>query len=392
MIDGSPGDFASLGDPNFKSHDAIDPSLGDVWRTITLPYELDPASQQLGACMGYELPQTRATIGQPRQEANDVILVVPPFTYRADAYIAAARRLGLSPVCALDPAYGVPKDVDEYLPVSFEFPGCAAQILVNYAFSRPVAGVLSVDDGGAEIATLACATLGLPHNPRESHTATRDKYAMRLLFQRDGVPSPEFSLHMLCEDPDRIARRLDFPVVLKPLHLTGSRGVIRANDREEFVAAVSRLGALLAEPGTGPDPKRFLVERYIPGAEVSVDGVLQDGVLRPLAIYDKPDPMEGPFFEETIFTTPSRHPLDVQKRILSCAERAARAIGLRMGPVHVELRVNENGPWLLEVAARTMGGYCSRALPFQDGRTLEELVLSQATKRSIDTFSPASGA
>lgn len=158
------------------------------------------------------------------------------------------------------------------------------------------------------------------------------------------------------------------------------------------MAAFARITRLLEQPGTGLGPSRLLVEEYIPGAEVCVDGILLDGTLRVLAIYDKPDPMEGPFFEETIFTTPSRHPLDVQDQIVACAQSAARAIGLRIGPVHVELRVNEQGPWMLELAARTMGGYCSRALPFQGGRTLEELVLSQATGLPTDEFVPAPGA
>lgn len=391
MIDGSPGDFVSLGDPNFKNHSNIDANLGDVWRSLELPCELSWDSRWLSTRLGYELPQRHAEHGPAQRKSDDIILVIPPLTYRADAYIAAARQMGLQPVCALDPAYGIPDSIEAYLPISFEFPECAAQALVGHAMSRPVAGILSVDDGGAEVAAIASGALGLPHNPIEAHHATRNKYAMRLLFQRAGLPSPEFSVHMLCEDPHRIAERLRYPVVLKPLYLTGSRGVIRANSPDEFVPAFARVAALLAQPGTGPDPKCLLVERYIPGAEVSVDGVLHDGALRTLAIYDKPDPMEGPFFEETIFTTPSRHPQDVQEQIVLCAESAAKAIGLRMGAVHVELRVNQDGPWLLEVAARTMGGYCSRALPFESGRALEELVLTQVLSRSIDEFVPASG-
>jgi glutathione synthase/RimK-type ligase-like ATP-grasp enzyme len=391
MIDGSPGDFASLGDPNFRNHTQIDRALADTWRSLDLPYDLDPLTQQLNEHFKYQLQGHRERSRRSLHKSHDMLLVVPPFTYRADSFINAARRLGLSPICAFDPAYGVPSGAADYLPISFEHPACAAQFIVDHAQVRRLDGILSVDDGGAEVAALACQALRLPHNPLQALSVTRNKYAMRVLFHKAGVPSPDFNLHMLCENPHTIAPRLRYPVVLKPLHLTGSRGVIRANDPIEFVAAFMRIAALLAQPGTGPDPKCLLVEQYIPGVEVSVDGILQNGALRPLAIYDKPDPMEGPFFEETIFTTPSRLPATIQKRIITCAERASRAIGLRIGPVHVELRINQDEPYLLEIAARTMGGYCSRALPFEGGRTLEELVLTQAAKRSIDAFVPAGG-
>jgi hypothetical protein len=391
MTHGSPGNFVSLGDPHFNDHERIDPDLGDAWRRIELPGELSALSRQLSERFEYALPSRRTIDRKPLKKAEEVILVVPPATYRYEAYIDAAHGLGFSPVCALDPSYGVPGSVERWLGISFEFPECAAQVLVAYARSNLVAGILAVDDGASEAAALTSKALGMPYNPIDALAATRNKYVMRMLFQQGGVPSPKFEIYMVCENPHRIARLLTYPVVLKPLYLTGSRGVIRANDSAEFIEAFARIRALLAEPGTGPDPQYILVEQYISGTEVSVDGILESGALRPLAIYDKPDPMEGPFFEETIFTTPSRLSQSTQERIISCAELAAQAIGLRMGPVHVELRVTESGPYLLEVAARTMGGYCSRALPFEGGRTLEELVLSQATNRPIGEFVPASG-
>jgi biotin carboxylase len=392
MTEGSPGRFASLGDPSFHTHDRIDARLGEVWRSIELECELSPVSRELALSLQYELPGRGAGNRPLEGKDGEVLLVVPPYTYRAQDYLRAARDLGLSVVCVLDPSYGVPEGVDTYLPVSFGRPERSAHFLACSAQSRPVRGILSVDDLGAPIAALASGLLHFPHNALEALSATRDKHAMRLLFRRAGVPSPEFAVHMVCEDAQEIAARIRYPVVLKPLHLTGSRGVIRADDVEDFVAAFTRIARLLDQPGAGSGPNRLLVEEYIPGAEVCVDGILSDGRLRVLAIYDKPDPMEGPFFEETIFITPSRLPRDVQDEIVACAQSAARAIGLSVGPVHVELRVNEQGPWMLELAARTMGGYCSRALPFQGGLTLEELVLSQATGLPIDEFIPAPGA
>jgi len=390
MTEGVPGRFDSLGDPTFLTRDRIDADLGEVWKTVELRGQLSGESVRLAASLGYDLP-ARTDAGAGRAQGQ-VVLVVPPRTYRAEAYIRAARKLGLEPVCALDPLFGLPEEAACYLPVSFEYPECSAGAIVQYAWRQPVRAVLSVDDGGALIASLASRGLGQPHNPPEAIEATHDKFAMRVLSARAGVPVPNFSLHRACENPVWIANRTRYPVVLKPLHLTGSRGVIRADDPREFVSAFCRVARLLQQPGTGPDPKSVLVESYIPGAEVSLDGVLDEGRLRVLALYDKPDPLEGPFFEETMFVTPSRFPEDVQKRIFECAQAALDAVGLKVGPVHVEMRVNEDGPRLLELASRTMGGYCTRALPFEGSRTVEELVLSQAANLGADGFVPAPGA
>lgn len=323
---------------------------------------------------------------------EQIILVVPPHTYRTDAYLSAAKKLGIDAICALDPSYGVPDAVQSYFSIALDNPIGSAAALVDYARTNPVKAVVSIDDGGGEIAALASEALGFPHNPVQAIDAANNKHCLRVLLERAGVPSPRYSLHRICENPSRISAALRYPVVVKPLHLSGSRGVIRANDPEEFISAFHRLSALLMQPGTGPDPKTLLIEEYIPGVEVSLEGVLVDGKLSVLALYDKPDPMEGPYFEETIFITPSRLPAEVQDRILKVGQQALEAVGLHVGPVQVELRVNDKGPWIVEFAARTMGGHCSRALPFEGALTLEELVLSEACGLDTHRFVPAPGA
>jgi biotin carboxylase len=390
MTEGSPGRFASLGDPNFLSHGGIESRLADSWQTISLRGRLSAETVNLAARLQYELPSPE---GEDRgRKLGQVILVVPPHTYRADEYIRAARKLGLEPVCALDPSYGLPEEEACYLPVSFQNPECAAGALADYAWGQPVRAVVSVDDGGALVASLTCRALGLPHNPVEAIETTHNKFAMRVLMARACVPGPNFSLHRVCENPARLAEQVRYPVVLKPLYLSGSRGVIRADDSNQFVSAFGRIARLLQQPDTGPEPKSLLIEDYIPGAEVSLDGVLEEGRLRVLAIYDKPDPLEGPYFEETMCVTPSRFAEDVQGRIVECAQRAAQAVGLKVGPVHVEMRVDGGEPRMLELAARTMGGYCTRALPFEGSRTVEELVLSQAAGLETGGFVPSPGA
>ncbi|CAG1769051.1 partial Alanine--anticapsin ligase, partial [uncultured bacterium] len=178
------------------------------------------------------------------------------------------------------------------------------------------------------------------------------------------------------------------PCVVKPLDLNGSRGVIRADDAAELGAAIKRLSRLLHALNRSSAPKPFLIEDFIPGFEVALEGLLDHGELHVLALFDKPDPLDGPFFEETIYVTPSRLPIDVQQAITTCAADSARALGLHDGPMHAELRVNDRGPWLVEVAGRSIGGLCSQTLRFAHSAdvTLEELIVRQALGFSLDAL------
>jgi biotin carboxylase len=159
--------------------------------------------------------------------------------------------------------------------------------------------------------------------------------------------------------------------------------VIRANNPDEFVAAFQRLKRILLSEGYSEHETSFLVEDFIPGREVALEGLLTDGQLQVLALFDKPDPLEGPFFEETIYVTPSRLSEQMQQAIAHCVAVAARSLGLRQGPVHAELRVNEDGPWMLEIAGRSIGGLCSTVLEFGSGMCLEELILRHAIGEQV---------
>jgi biotin carboxylase len=232
------------------------------------------------------------------------------------------------------------------------------------------------------LAAMASAALGLPHNSVEAVAAARNKYRMRQILSETGIPCPRFWRFRIDDDPVAMARRVEYPCVIKPLSLSASRGVIRADDPGQFVAAYRRLVAILQRPDLAISPHRsaqeILVEGFIPGREVAVEGLLTNAQLRVLALFDKPDPLDGPVFEETIYVTPSRLPSVVQQQIASCTAEVASALELRHGPVHAELRVNAQGPWLLEVAPRSIGGLCSRTLRFGDGLSLEELLLRHA--------------
>jgi biotin carboxylase len=311
-----------------------------------------------------------------------LLLLLPTTTYRTEDFLAAARRLGIDLVCASEaPSTFERHASDRLLTLDFTDPAGSVNTVARFAERYPIAGVVGVDDGTTVAAAAIAARLGLRANSIGSATAGRNKRLMRERLAAAGVRQPAFRLMPLDADPLGLARDVVYPCVLKPLALSASRGVIRADDPAQFIDALLRIRAILGRDDVtvGEETKHaFLVERFVPGFEVALEGLLIDGDLRVLAIFDKPDPLDGPYFEETLYVTPSRLSPDVQKAIAHATAEACRALGLESGPVHVELRLNDEGPWVIEVAARSIGGLCSRTLRFGTGMTLEELILRQA--------------
>ncbi|MFZ0546531.1 MAG: ATP-grasp domain-containing protein [Candidatus Promineifilaceae bacterium] len=319
-----------------------------------------------------------------------VLLLLTPRTYRARAFIEAAEKLEIEVVKAID----MDRQLADYwhYRLGLDYTNAAETVekIVEFAAESPLGAIVSVDDSGSLIAAQASQRLGLPHNSPEAAEAARDKHRMRQLLAKRNVQAPRSTLYYF-NDPtnskiNQIATEASYPCVLKPLNLSGSRGVIRADNTAEFLAAAERLRQMLFTYDPTLTPKPFLVEEFVPGFEVALEGILDNGRLRVLALFDKPDPLDGPFFEETIYVTPSRLPQATQEAIFACTADAAAALGLREGPVHAELRVNENGPYLIEVAGRSIGGLCSQTLRFGSDASLEELILRQAFDLPIETF------
>ena len=313
-----------------------------------------------------------------------LLLLTTAYSYRNEAFQAAAAKAGVEIVLGYDlppemQAQSRPQQAG-WLGVDLEDPPAAAEVIAAYAAEEPLAAVLPVDDSGVVAAAAVAARLGLPYNAPAAAEAARDKYVMRTMMAAANVPCPWFRLFNTGDDLAAVAEQVPYPCVVKPTSLNGSRGVIRADTPQEFIARAGRLARLLGRE-FGPGPHPFLVESFIPGVEVALEGMLDGGALTVLALFDKPDPLDGPFFEETIYTTPSRLPQEVQDAIAACAGQAAAAIGLQTGPIHAELRVNEAGPWMLEIAGRSIGGLCGRTLRFDYGgaaMSLEELIVRQA--------------
>ena len=316
-----------------------------------------------------------------------LLLLIPTTTYRTEDFMEAARRVAVDLVVASDRANVMAGEFpDALLTLPFSDPAAAAAAVKEYSAHRPIDAVVAVDDVSAVTAATIARALGLRANPVPAISATRNKLAMRAALATAGLPSPPFTSFAIDDDPRVAARQVRYPCVLKPLVLSASRGVIRADGEAEFVAAFERIAAILVAPevqALGEGTRRILVEGFVAGVEVALEGLLTDGQLKTLALFDKPDPLDGPFFEETIYVTPSRLSAAAQAAAREAAAAAARALGLCDGPVHAELRLDrdERGrdrAWLIEIAARSIGGLCSRTLSFGTGMSLEEIILRHA--------------
>jgi biotin carboxylase len=316
-----------------------------------------------------------------------VVLLLPTSTYRATDFVAAARSLGVDLVVGSDeaPALADPA-ASRALAVPLDDTDAAVAALVSLDDRRSLDAIVAVDDQGVLAAARAAERLGLPHNPPEAVARTRDKVAMRLALAAAEVPQPRF---IAIDGPDAAGAAMSSlggPVVVKPVGLSASRGVIRADGPADAVAAARRAAAIAGDP-------RLLVEELVTGAEVAVEGLLRAGQLEVLAVLDKPDARDGPYFEETIYVTPSRAlTAAVRDALPRIVRDAATALGLTEGPIHAELRADGDRVWLLEVAARSIGGLCGRALRFGAGISLEELILRHALGMSLDGLERESAA
>ena len=308
-----------------------------------------------------------------------VLLLATPNTYRSQSFSIAAKKLGIDILWGLDMPAALCSGWPNVLALELRDPVAAAAGIVDLAQQRGLCAVLALDDAASLTAADACARLGLEHNAPAAALAARDKLVMRQRLRAAGVRGPNFSAYGLHTDAAMLAERVSYPCVLKPTLLNGSRGVIRANDAAEFVAAWARVRAIVL----GAAGSQILVEDYLPGVEVAVECLLTTAGLQIIAVFDKPDALHGPFFEETIYVTPSRLADAVLAEIAVVTAQAAAALGLRTGPLHAELRINAAGVWPLELNARSIGGRCSTTVRLDSGVALEELILMQAVGRPL---------
>jgi biotin carboxylase len=332
---------------------------------------------------------------------KSVLLLATTTGYQIRSFGEAAAKLGVRLVFASDRCDQLEDPwADRAIPVRFWDETHSVDTIVAACAANPVHGVIAVGDRPAVLAARVAEALNLRGNPPDAVRASRNKLASRNAFMRAGLLTPTFVDVSIHDDPSALAERCPYPAVIKPLALSGSRGVMRVDQASDFLWAFERLGHLLQSPDILNERdavhEHALIESYIPGNEFAIEGVMTDGAFRSFVIFDKPDPLVGPFFAETIYVTPSRASRVVQQAILDHVTAAARALGLRHGPMHAECRVNTQGVYVLEVAPRPIGGLCARAVRLQDSTggvaSLEDVLLRHALGEDISRWTPTPGA
>ena len=335
-----------------------------------------------------------------RDDSATVLLLIPSHSYRTSDFMRAASDLDISVIVGIDTEFIINADQQNVIGLNFSDPEEAAEAISEFRPDISLDAILAVDDAGTLVAAKASQMLELPHNSVSSVELTRDKYALRVALSRSKLPSPGYKLFEATQSQDElehIADSIEYPVVLKPRGLSGSQGVIRANTSIEFIDGFNRIKKILKLESSRDECDAdllttILVEDYVPGPEFAIEGVLDKGNLTVLALFDKPDPLIGPFFEETIYVTPTSYPDDVQSQIISTVQSACGALGLTHGPVHAEVRLDGDKVFLIDLAGRSIGGQCARTLSFGSGLSLEEIILTHAVGDDINLLNRESSA
>ena len=316
-----------------------------------------------------------------------LLLISHHNSYRIAPYIKAAQNLGLSVTIASQGKHSLVTEVANGIHINFDDVASALDEILKENLNTPFAGILGSDDHTVELAAHAAKALNLPHNPPQAALYSHRKDLARAELVLAGCPVPIHCLLDLSQTIEKQIADLPWPCVLKPVNMSASRGVIRANNKSEFLAACERLRPILATAQGQFEQNHVLIEDYIDGFEIAYEGFLQDAVLKTITIFDKPDPLVGPYFAETIYVTPSALSEELQKSIKQILQKACTAYGLSTGAIHAECRIDKNNNiWILEIASRTIGGDCGRMLD-NEQFSIEELAISLAINQPVEEFS-----
>ncbi|MBS1256004.1 MAG: Alanine--anticapsin ligase [Deltaproteobacteria bacterium] len=318
-----------------------------------------------------------------------VILIIPSASYRSNAFMNAADKLDLKILVVTDNSQVFSDQFpDNIITMNFDHWTEKLDEISEWSDRFNLMAVIGVDEESILLAAIFSQYLGIEHNSIESVMRTKNKLLMRFELKKARMNCPWFRSFSIEKLPDDIIEEINFPCVIKPTFLSASQGVLRVNNEQEFKEGFQILTDLLSQKKIkkrgGEEANYIMVEEYIPGNEVSIEGIVSQGKLKILAIFDKPEPLEGPTFEETIFVTPTTLSGSMQSSLYETAQQAMETLGIVKGPVHIEVRINSNGNYILECASRSIGGMCSKILEFQGGMSLEELILRSSLGRNIE--------
>ena len=324
---------------------------------------------------------------------NSIVLIAPTYSYRAHVFLSAAEKHGISTIFVSDGESDISPTIRSGFRVDFSDAEYIADSIASKLSDKNVCAIIAPDEKFVEIAATVAKILNVPHNSPESLRTSTNKFQARKVLSQSNVLVPDFWTVDLNKEIEIQVNDVEYPCVAKPTSLSASKGVIRADDQPQLIDAIERIRSILSREQVGEIQQKILIEKYIPGSEHSLEGYLTENRLETICIFDKPDPLEGPYFEETCFVTPSVLDEDVQQRICDTVFEACRAFGLRMGPIHAEVRINNSKVWILEVAARSIGGDCARLFELATDTSLEEFIVCKSAGQSIDTlkFSNSTG-
>ena len=316
---------------------------------------------------------------RPVTHSPGILLICPHNSYRVGPYIQAAEQLNINVTVVSQGRHSLVSPVANGIHVDFTHPEQAFDDILAAIEGSSIIAVIGTDDQTTELAQQLSMQLGLAHNDTNASRYTRRKDLARKRLQKTSVNVPQFSVKTITALRKDMSQCPDFPVVVKPVSLSGSRGVIKVDNEAQMLQALDCIEGIVAQEQLSREEKLIvLVEQYIDGFEYAFEGMMDNGQLHCLALFDKPDMMHGPYFEETYYVTPSRLPADMQDNIQQAVLTACEAFGIKNGPIHAEVRINDGQVWFMEMAARTIGGECARLLTFATGMTLEQLVIRQA--------------
>ncbi len=343
---------------------------------------MDPVVLLVAVAPDYEyLPgfsPINSSMTDPDLHSGFVLLIAPALSYRVASYINSVQQLNYQLLVVSNSKHSLVSHIASGITVDFSQPESAIQTVLNAAKTLNIKTVIATDDSVATITSRIANALKLPHNDPQSSLLTYRKDLARECLKRQGCNVPEFQVCRF-SNVATVAQNLIYPVVLKPLMLSGSRGVIRANSVIEFTRAAETIRDILQnENGSEFEKSHFLVESFLAGKEIAFDGFVKEGRIIPLAMFDKPEPLNGPYFEESYYITPSNLPDHTQQQIIGEIEKCCHAYGLIHGPIHAEVRITEKGPYLIEIASRTIGGQCAQTIEYVLGVKLEEIIIKLA--------------
>lgn len=315
-----------------------------------------------------------------------VLVIAPHGSYRTAPFIQAANHLNVDVLIASQGEYSIVSEYVHGLHIDLQNHNQSVETILSEARKQPFAGIIGTDDVTTELAASVASKLNLPHNIPQAVKIAQRKDLARLCLKQKNINIPTFDILTTAKPLLQQNIHVNYPAVLKPVALSASRGVIRVNNKEELELAVERLTKMLATELQIETSVReiMLLEEFIPGKEVAIEGMLYGGELDVLATFDKPDPLDGPFFEETYYLIPTSFDEKIQQEIKQTVLTSCQTYGLQEGPIHAECRINEKGVWILEVAARSIGGMCGRLLSIGTGYSLEELILLHAMGKRVE--------